>query len=146
MNILGLSSQAEISKLSKSKTKHCEQRQARVNLIAKNAEPLFYFEIYRSKDSSRQIHCLLNDASIVVFSKKDYKIITVIIPETKTLDKYIKFVANMIEENDLTKLKRCAKLNRKSKASNIDNDMNIDIEDYMRRKLNIMSSERGDKN
>lgn len=138
-NVLGLLSNEEIYKF-QAQSLHCKKRKNREKLICEKAKPLFYFKVFRNKDKSIQIHCLLSDATVLVFNRHNRKMITIIITKLTTLEKYLKVVENCIEEMDLINLIKCAKLNQKSGACKVDNiETDIDYEDYLERKNRILN-------
>lgn len=142
INILGLLSAEETQKFKLDKSLHCKSRKDREDLICKKAKPLFYFEVHRRKDNSRQVHCLLNDATVLIFNKENRKLITIIITKRSRLDKYLKAIKDIIEEDDLMKLCRCAKLNKSSNAIKVGNNFSLDsaeLTDYLTRKNNILN-------
>lgn len=117
-------------------TTHAELRKFRMNLIV-STNVLYYFEVYRFKDQSRQVHCLLEDGSIVIFNKLTKKVITVILADQDLLYKYINKYG--LEERDKTVVLRCGGLNKKYKAN--DKELEEEIsKDYKRRKDNIINS------
>lgn len=116
-------------------TNHVKLRNHRLDLI-NTLNVLYYFEVYRFIDKSRQIHCLLEDSSIVVFSKVSKKVITVILADPDLLNKYInKFD---LERRDELILNRCAGLNKKYKANEAKLS-DIEAEDYLARKNKILA-------
>lgn len=112
-------------------TLHANKRFNRFKLIADWAKPLCYFEVYRKDSKSRQIHCLLEDASILVFNKKTKVLITILILCPNSLEKYISTIINCIDTSKLDKLYRYAKLNKKSKACKVNNNFEFTEKDYI---------------
>lgn len=121
-------------------TSHACSRSNRMKLISEWSRPLCYFEVYRRKSQSRQIHCLLEDASILVFNKNTKKIITFIIPCPKSFEKYVSSLVRCIDELKLDKLYRYTKLNKKSQACKVDNQFKLteeEVSNYLLKKLQI---------
>lgn len=119
---------------------HMGTREGRAKLVHPKANPLYYFEVFRPKDRSRQIHCLLEDATIIVFNKKDKKIITFIIADECLIDEYIEHTFSTRNEETISNLYKCAKLNRKTKANKISENINdnFDFETYINKKQKIL--------
>lgn len=116
-------------------TNHAELRSHRLDLIG-TINVLYYFEVYRSKDNSKQVHCLMEDSSIIVFSMKTKKVITVILADLGSLNKYINKVD--IEGKNKMILIRCAELNGKYKTNKIELS-DKESKDYLERKLRILA-------
>ena len=114
---------------------HMDKREKRRRLVYSKAEPAFYFEVYREKDKSRQVHCLLNDATIIVFNKSNKKIITLLIADEKLIDKYVKH--SFCSKSELDKIYKCAQLNRRTKAHK-DCFANFDYQMYHSKKEKIL--------
>lgn len=112
---------------------HMKKRKGRLKLVNQEARPLYYFEVFRPKDRSNQIHCLLEDASILVFNKKNKKLITILIADECLIDEYMKHIYSTDE--DVRNLYKCAKINRKTGVNkgngNIDE---IDLKKYHEKK------------
>ena len=136
--ILGpvINNEIKYYRLDNSLSKHGELREHRFTLI--QGKTLYYFEVYRFFDKSRQVHCLLEDGSMVIFNKNNRKIITTILADTKLLSKYInKIPTGELTYNEIFTLKRCAKLNEAYKV----NDCILSNEDtnkYMNKKKEIL--------
>ena len=92
-------------------------------------------QLYREKDKSRQVHCLLNDATIIVFNKSNKKIITLLIADEKLIDKYVKH--SFCSKSELDKIYKCAQLNRRTKAHK-DFFANFDYQMYHSKKEKIL--------
>lgn len=134
--VLGLVHKSEIKDFSidNAHSKHIDKRKGRYNLILEDAKPLYYFETFRVTDYSRQVHCLLEDATLLIFNKETKMLITVIIPDEDLLDVYLE-ASDGVGENVQSNLYKCAKLNVKSGATKIDNNLdNFDLEDFKGRK------------
>lgn len=99
----------------KSQSKHFLERENRFSLVSSLAKPLYFYEV--SKNNSRQIHCLYDDASLIVYNKKTMKAITIILLNTNGVKKYL----SRNDENiyDFVPLKLCAKLHGKLKIEDI---------------------------
>lgn len=122
MIILGTLFEDEIYEYNPSnKSKHMESRAFRESLVSEFAKPLFYFDVYREKDKSRQVHCLLTDASVIVFNKNSKKVVTILILEGNSIEKYIAPIYNQIDYLSKLNLISCSKINRKrlSKVSSL---------------------------
>lgn len=134
--VLGLVHKSEIKDFSidNAHSKHIDKRKGRYSLILEDAKPLYFFETFRITDCSRQVHCLLEDATLLVFNKETKVLITIIIPDEDLLDLYLES-ADGIGNNTQSNLYKCAKLNVKSGATEIDNNIdNFDLEDFKNRK------------
>lgn len=134
--VLGLVHKSETKDFSidNAHSKHIDKRKGRYNLILEDAKPLYFFETFRITDCSRQVHCLLEDATLLVFNKETKVLITIIIPDEDLLDLYLES-ADEIETNTESSLYKCAKLNVKSGATKVDNNLeNFDLKDYKERK------------
>lgn len=75
-------------KLSNELTNHAKNRKNRIKVVSPEAKPAYYFEVYRTNSSSKQVHCILEDATLLVFNKEDFRLVTIIIANNKTLNKY----------------------------------------------------------
>lgn len=117
-------------------------RANRVKLVDWDSKPLYYFEVFKHKSNSRQIHLLLEDATLVVFNRDTYKIITVILLTPSRM----KFYMNYIEEHNLTneneiKLNSCSKLNKINYVNRVDDGGSFAkdrLQSYMKRKRKII--------
>lgn len=143
--VLGLLNDEEKQRkytMSNDMSEHAKSRVDRANLVGKSAKPLFYFEIYRRGTGSRQIHCLLEDATLLVFNRKTELLITVIILDNNTLNKYLQSIEDVINYNDRDILQKCARLNVKTKAHKVGKKSKLTpetFEDYKRRKTAILN-------
>lgn len=134
--ILGTLLNDEVSKYSLSnKSKHMEERVYRENLISELAKPLIFFDVYRRKDNSRQVHCLLSDSSVIVFNKSSGLVITILILERRKLDKYIKSIDDELNVNSIESLIACSIINKKNNK-----DIYKNNKDYLEAKFNILTS------
>lgn len=117
-------------------SKHGELREHRFTLI--QGKILYYFEVYRFFDKSRQVHCLLEDGSLVIFNKTNKKRITTILADTKLLSKYInKIPTGELTDDELFTLRRCVKLNEAYKVNDgILSDE--DTDNYINKKKEIL--------
>lgn len=147
IKLLGLLTSKQEQKeynISNEKTSHfIRDRGGRWMLVNLDSVPLYYFEVYHTKTMSRQIHCLLEDSSIIVFNKNNNKIITVLLSTPSELDKYLKRVETC-EPDTLRKLYKCAKLNKVSKADKLNKSEGFsekELNQYIAKKSNII--ERG---
>lgn len=93
------------------RTKHFEDRKLKLSLCSPIAEPLHYFEVYREKDKSFQIHCLYEDASLLIFNKKEAKLITIILLNPTQVQYYLKKANDDLQNHK--KVSRSARLNKK---------------------------------
>lgn len=117
-------------------------RANRVKLVDWDSKPLYYFEVFKHKSNSRQIHLLLEDATLVIFNRDTYKIITVILLTPSRM----KFYMNYIEEHNLTneneiKLNSCSKLNKINYVNRVDDGGSFAkdrLQSYMKRKRKII--------
>lgn len=108
-------------------TNHAVNRKNRIKIVSSEANPAYYFEVHRTCDSSKQIHCILEDATLLVFNKKSFKLITIIIANNKTLKKYY----NKIDKSTsiYEKVYRSALVNEAYRADNINNSFMINNAD-----------------
>lgn len=91
--------------------RHMNIRTERIKLSLENAQPVFYYEVFRTKENLRQVHCLYEDSTLIIFNKENCKVITIILLGTEKLEEYL-LVAN--ESSSLKKsLHRCSKLHDK---------------------------------
>ena len=140
--VLGLVHRSEVKDFSidNMHSKHIDKRKGRYNLILEDAKPLYYFETFRVTDYSRQVHCLLEDATLLIFNKETKMLITIIIPDEDLLNLYLNSTDGIGKNTELS-LYKCAKLNVKSGATKIDNNLeNFDLKDYKERKRKYIMS------
>lgn len=109
-------------------SKHAEEG-GKLELVSKLAKPYRWYEVYRFREGEIQVHCLLEDCSVLVYNKDSKCLITILILEPKNLKKYMR-------SGDVT-LEKIAKLNKKSKASKVSKGYRFreeDVEIYLRKK------------
>ena len=136
---LTLNHETKLYTLDNELSKHGELRLPRANLIV-SSNILYYFEVFDFKNKSRQIHCLLEDSSIVIFNKRTKKIITYILADTKLLTKYInKIPIECIEEKEIEKLNKCSSLNKVYQVNQVDLKEK-DLEKYIYKKKQILNT------
>lgn len=125
-------------------TAHMAERDSRRKLVSLKAEPLYYFEVFRSTDKSRQIHCLLEDATIIIFNKESKKIITILIANRDLIDKYIDKTSSTSDEKVIQRLYRCAKLNKQTGADKVNENINLklSLKEYHKRKNSILNNRK----
>lgn len=125
-------------------TIHMAERDSRRKLVNFKAEPLYYFEVFRNTDKSRQIHCLLEDATIIIFNKESKKIITILIANRDLIDKYINKTSSTSDEKVIQRLYRCAKLNKQTGADKVNKDINLksSLKEYHKRKKSILNKQK----
>lgn len=119
-------------------TIHLEENR-KLSLVDKEAFPFFYFEVFRKKDNCYQVHCLLEDSSILIFNKDNNKLVTVIIGDKLLIERYIRKTSLKENDESLMKLYKCAKLNKKYKAKKILKD-EILLEEYLCKKRKILEN------
>jgi len=107
-------------------SKHMIDRQERMKLSIANAKPISYYEVFRTKDKSRQIHCLLEDATVIIFNKKNRNIITVLLLDVKRLKEYLAFNGDLLEDYPATT--KCAKLHSRLNFKNIQDEIELIVE------------------
>lgn len=93
------------------KSKHVNNREDRIELSVDNANPVYYYEVLRKKDNVRQVHCLYEDSTLIVFNKEDGKIITVMLLGRNKLEQYLKIAEDNLSNQPV--MNRCAKLHDK---------------------------------
>lgn len=114
------------------RSKHFEDRACRVDLSLENSEPLYYYEVFRKKEGSNQVHCLYKDSALFVFNKKSAKIVTVILLTKNKLEVYLKASRETLV--DYPGMLKCSKLHEKIKGEE-NNLTEIEILDIKERKL-----------
>lgn len=92
------------------RSKHFNYRNHRIALCSERANPLHYFEVYREVDNTFQIHCIYEDASLLVFNK-DGLLITIMLLDLHQVQYYLNRIGINISESN--KLRMSAKLNNK---------------------------------
>ena len=110
-------------------SKHMIDRKERIELSLANAKPISYYEVFRTKDKSRQIHCLLEDATLIVFNKKDRNIITVLLLDVKKLKEYLAFNGDLLEDYPATT--KCAKLHKRLNFKTLQDEIELIVEKKM---------------
>lgn len=93
------------------KSLHMKKRVKRLMLSLESAKPLNYYEVYRKEDNERQVHCLYEDSSLVVFNKETGLIVTIILLERDKLEEYL--VMNNETAQDYPRTLRCSKIHEK---------------------------------
>lgn len=93
------------------KSKHLTDREKRIELSLDNAMPVHYYEILRKKDSVRQVHCLYEDSTLIVFNKTDGKIITIMLLGRAKLTEYLAVANETL--SDRIVMQRCAKVHER---------------------------------
>lgn len=119
-----------------------KDRSHRVDLVNWNAKPVYYFDVARGKTSWRQVHLILEDATLVVFNTFSKEIITVVLLKPSGLERYLSHVRLTKNKSRLEKrLLKNAKVNQclPSKEKNITDKM---IEKYIRKKSKIQGVEK----
>lgn len=141
VRVLGLLHKTERDEFSidNKHSKHISSRGARSKLILPEARPLYFFETFRFLDNSRQVHCLLEDATLLIFNKETKMLITFIISDEKLLDTYLGMTENIGEiQHEI--LYKCARLNVKTKANQISDTLeNFNLDDYLERKRKCLN-------
>lgn len=94
-------------------SKHAKARKQRMQISLENARPLFHFVAI--KDNQRQIHCLYEDSTLIVFNESG-KIITIILLGQKRLKQYIKRTEFSLE--DFPGTLKCAKIHDELVSNN----------------------------
>ena len=144
--ILGLMTDKEHQKfygVDNEKSKHLiEERANRSKLVIWDSKPLYYFEVFRSESTKRQVHVLLEDATLLIFNRETSELITVILLNPEKLDFYMDYIdygrSSIKSER---KLSKCAKLNKKSNFRKTSGEIKISEEKlnkYLKLKNNII--------
>lgn len=93
------------------RSKHYHNRKHRIALCSKRAGPLYYFEVYREIDNKFQIHCIYEDASLLIFNKEEEMLITLILLNVEQVKYYLEKIGEDINEH--MQLIKSAQLNKK---------------------------------
>lgn len=125
-----------------SKTIHAvKDRRERMDLLDENQEPLLFFNFYHQKTSSIQVHCLLKDATLLVFNKSNKKLITFFFLYPKRLDKYLNWNKNInINKKEISKLYQCALLNKKNNVNSYNGESQQKIESFKLKREKILKN------
>lgn len=118
---------------SNNKSKHMDVRVERLELSLDSVSPVYYYEIFRRKDNSRQVHCLYEDATLIIFNKKSGKIITIILLNRKELESYLKTTDETLA--DYPTMRRCAKVHEGLCNGDASNVSNADLASMRSRKV-----------
>lgn len=120
------------------RSKHLSDREERINLSIENAEPVYFYEVFRKRDNIRQVHCLYADSTLIIFNKKDGMIITVILLGRNKLEEYLKIAGDIL--SDQLSMQRCAKLHDRLLKNNgeLTEDM---IENVIERKIKYIDND-----
>lgn len=140
--VLGLlhSSEREDFSVKNKHSKHIKSRSGRGKLVLPEARPLYFFETFRIIDSTRQVHCLLEDATLLIFNKENKMLITFIIADEGLLDIYLGMTDD-IGPGEHEVLYKCARLNMKTKATKIKDDLgDFDLDNYLESKRKYLTS------
>lgn len=70
------------------KSKHFNVRRDRQEVVIPEAKPLFFFEVIKNEE--RQVHVLYEDATLYIFNKETGLIITLILPNRRLMEKYLR--------------------------------------------------------
>lgn len=118
------------------KSKHMSEREDRLDLSLNNARPLFYYEVLIMKDNSRQVHCLYEDATLIVHDKNDGKIITIMLLGRKKLAEYMRVAEEYVSEYPATQ--RCARQHERLYGKKSEKITEETLRDIKKRKINYM--------
>lgn len=118
------------------KSKHMGVRKDRLELSLDSAGILYYYEVYRVRDNCRQVHCLYEDATLIIFNKRTKKIITIMLLNRKELASYLEVTEETLSEHPI--LRRCAKVHERIPDGDISKLAKEDSEDIKTKKLKYM--------
>lgn len=119
------------------RSNHVSEREDRIELSLDDVKPLFYYEVLRLEDSTRQVHCLYEDATLVIHNKDDGKIITVMLLGRKKLKEYMRAAGEYESEYPLTQ--RCAKQHERLYSKESKEITDRTLKDIKKRKILYMS-------
>lgn len=119
------------------KSKHMDVRKERLELTLENASPVYYYEVFRSEDNCRQVHCLYEDASLIIFNKDSGSIITIILLNRKELKGYLKTTKEVLANYPI--MRRCAKIHERLVNGSAKNISIEDLASMKRKKLKYMN-------
>lgn len=83
----------------------------RLSCVLPEAETLYYFEVDKGHRNGSEVHCILEDASILVYNKKSKRFITTLLGRPGQIDTYMTKSVICRDKDAITKLYMCAFLN-----------------------------------